>query len=130
MSLKAVPLALALLSFNAAAGDAEKAFSQELTACAAYYQIASAAIASMNAPQMKAVSERLVLSGQKAIEIAEKYQSKAAVQQAVSLALKQHKALAPNPKSLAPLMQKYREPCKLAVTDPSKRLDYWSMASM
>ncbi|MCL1057937.1 hypothetical protein CXF83_14275 [Shewanella sp. Choline-02u-19] len=123
-------IAVGLLSFNAVAGDAEDALTKELTECAAYYQIASNAIAAMNAPQMQAVGDRLKLSGEQAVEIANKYQSTEYVNQAVIAATEQHKASMPNSKSLGPLMGKYKESCKVVISQPDKRLDYWTMATM
>ncbi|MFT5790299.1 MAG: hypothetical protein ACI8SJ_002428 [Shewanella sp.] len=123
-------IAVGLLSFNANAGDAEDAFTQELTECAAYYQIASNAIAAMDAPQMQVVGERLKLSGEQAVEIANKYQSTEYVNQAVIAATEQHKASMPNSKSLGPLMGKYKEKCKMVISQPDKRFDYWTMATM
>lgn len=118
------------LSFNATAGEAEDALTKELTECAAYYQIASNAIAAMNAPQMQAVGDRLKLSGEQAIEIANKYESSTNVNQAVIAATKQQKASMPNSKSLGPLMGKYKEKCKVVISQPDKRLDYWTMVTM
>lgn len=123
-------LAIGLLSFNAAAGDAEDALTKELAECAAYYQIASSAIAAMNAPQMQAVGERLKASGEQAVDIANKYQTEEYVTQAVAAATKQHKASMPNSKSLGPLMGKYKEKCKVVISQPDQRLDYWTMATM
>ncbi|WP_237524183.1 hypothetical protein [Shewanella sp. KX20019] len=123
-------IAVGLLSFDATAGDAEDALTKELTECAAYYQIASSAIAAMNAPQMQAVGDRLKLSGEQAVAIANKYQSSEDVNQAVIAATEQHKASMPNSKSLGPLMGIYKEKCKVVISQPDKRLDYWTMATM
>ena len=127
---KTLTLAVTLTSFAAFAGDAEDALTKELTECAAYYQIASSAIAAMNAPQMQAVGERLKASGEQALEIANKYQTEEYVNQALVEATKQHKASMPNSKSLGPLMGKYKESCKVVISQPEKRLDYWTMATM
>ncbi|WOT03844.1 hypothetical protein [Shewanella youngdeokensis] len=121
---------IGLLSVNAVAGEAEDAFSKELAECAAYYQIAANTIASMNAPQMQAVGERLALSGEKAVEIAHQYQSVENVNQAVLDAKAQHLASLPNTNGLGPLMGKYKEKCKMVISQPESRFDYWVMVTM
>ncbi|ACJ29625.1 Conserved hypothetical protein [Shewanella piezotolerans WP3] len=130
ISPKMLALSIGLLAFNAAAGDAEDALTKELTECAAYYQIAANAIAAMNAPQMQAVGDRLKVSGEQAVAIANKYQTEEYVNEAVLAATKQHKASMPNSKSLGPLMGKYKEKCKVVISQPEQRLDYWTMATM
>ncbi|QYJ80092.1 hypothetical protein [Shewanella acanthi] len=121
----------ALIVSNAAfADEAEKAFSQEAIECAAYYQISSEAIGSMNAPQMQAVGERLKNSKVEAENLAKKYQSEADVTKAVSEAKDKQIQSLGGSGNLSALMSKYKEECKNLLADPQKRLDYWTMATM
>ncbi|WP_442802060.1 MULTISPECIES: hypothetical protein [unclassified Shewanella] len=130
-SLIAVPL---LLSASAMAtsnpSEEEVAFNNEVLECASYYQISSNAIASMNAPQMKAVGDRLLNSSVQAIELAEQYQNKDVVASSLLQIKEQQLASLPNNKSLGSLMGKYKVACKSLLAEPQKRLDYWIMATM
>lgn len=132
-SLIAVPVGL-LLSASAMAtsnpSEAEVAFNKEVLECASYYQISSNAIASMNAPQMKSVGDRLFNSSVQAVELAQQYQSKEAVASSLSLIKEKQLASLPNSKSLGGLMGKYKVACKSLLAEPQKRLDYWVMATM
>ncbi len=118
------------MSFQLSASEAEEKFNDELANCAAYYQIASETIASMNAPQMKAVGKRLASSAEQAQEIARQYQPKEKVQQSVDLAKNRMLASLNGSSSLGPLMGKYKKPCQTILAEPKKRLDYWVMATM
>ncbi|QDE30968.1 MULTISPECIES: hypothetical protein [Shewanella] len=109
---------------------AEKAFTDELLECAAYYQISSEAIGAMNAPQMKAVGERLKTSAVDAVKIAGKYRDPAQVDKDVVTAKQKQIAQLGGSNNLGGLMSKYKDSCKSIVTDPQKRLDYWTMATM
>ncbi|GGI84542.1 hypothetical protein [Shewanella gelidii] len=112
------------------ANEAEQSFVKELASCAAYYEIASTAIASMNAPQMQVVGKRLQKSGIQATEIASQYSEKAQVQKVVAAEkLKQEQALNGS-SNLGVLMRQYKEPCKQILAEPQKRLDYWVMVTM
>ncbi|WP_246028487.1 hypothetical protein [Shewanella atlantica] len=112
------------------ASEAEIAFNGEVLECASYYQISSDAISNMNAPQMKAVGERLLQSSLDAIALAEKYQSKEQVADTLSSVKEKQLASLPNSKSLGGLMGKYKDRCKSLLAEPQKRLDYWTMATM
>jgi hypothetical protein len=132
-SLIAVPVSL-LLSASAMAtsnpSEAEVAFNNEVLECAAYYQISSSAIAKMNAPQMKAVGDRLLNSSKQAVSLAQQYQSKEVVANALSEIKEKQLASLPNNNSLGGLMGKYKVACKSLLAAPQKRLDYWIMATM
>ncbi|WP_418357041.1 hypothetical protein ACNH6B_11345 [Shewanella basaltis] len=119
------------ISATACAEDAaEKAFTDELIECAAYYQISSEAIGAMNAPQMKAVGERLTASARDTITLAGKYRSPEQVEKdLISAKQKQIEKLAGS-NNLGGLMAQYKDSCKALVDDPQKRLDYWTMATM
>ncbi|WP_299789878.1 hypothetical protein [uncultured Shewanella sp.] len=112
------------------ASEAEIAFNREVLECASYYQISSDAISQMNAPQMKAVGERLLKSSIDAVALAEKYQSKQQVADTLASVKEQQLAALPNSKSLGGLMGKYKERCKSLLADPQRRLEYWTMATM
>jgi len=109
---------------------AEKAFTDELIECAAYYQISSKAISAMNAPQMKAVGDRLERSAIDAVAIAGKYRAPEQVAKDVIATQQQQIASLAGSNNLGPLMSKYKDFCKSMVTEPQKRLDYWTMATM
>ncbi len=83
-----------------------------LVQCAAYYQIASNAIAGMNAPQMQAVGQRLQQSAltaeQRAADLGGEKPAKTAIAQAKQAQL----ASLPDPNSLGPLMGKYKTRCQ------------------
>ncbi|PIP98496.1 MAG: hypothetical protein COW76_20870 [Shewanella sp. CG18_big_fil_WC_8_21_14_2_50_42_11] len=118
-------------SMTARAEDAaEKAFTDELIECAAYYQISSEAIGAMNAPQMKAVGDRLKTSAVDAVAIAGKYRAPAQVEKDVIAAKQQQIDKLAGSNNLGGLMAKYKDSCKSIVTEPQKRLDYWTMATM
>tara|TARA_R110002033_G_scaffold29178_2_gene65540 strand:- start:3103 stop:3462 length:360 start_codon:yes stop_codon:yes gene_type:complete len=119
------------MSVTAHAEDAaEKAFTDELLECAAYYQISSEAIAAMNAPQMKAVGDRLKTSAIDAVAIAGKYRAPEQVEKDVVAAKQKQIDKLVGSNNLGALMSKYKDSCKSIVTDPQKRLDYWIMATM
>ncbi|MBB1363897.1 hypothetical protein H5125_17290 [Shewanella sp. SR44-4] len=119
------------MSVTAHAEDAaEKAFTDELLECAAYYQISSEAIAAMNAPQMKAVGDRLKTSAIDAVAIAGKYRAPEQVEKDVVAAKQKQIDKLAGSNNLGALMSKYKDSCKSIVTDPQKRLDYWVMATM
>ncbi|GGQ13023.1 hypothetical protein GCM10009411_12120 [Shewanella litoralis] len=109
---------------------AEKAFTNELIECAAYYQISSEAIAAMNAPQMKAVGERLNTSASDAVTLASKYRGAEQVAQDVAAAKEAQVKKLAGSNNLGGLMAQYKDACKTLVDDPQKRLDYWTMATM
>ncbi|MGL4615728.1 MAG: hypothetical protein ACRCVV_17915 [Shewanella sp.] len=113
-----------------AASEAEKAFSQELIECAAYYQISSDAIAGMNAPQMQVVGERLKTAKIEAENLAKKYQPQAEVTAAIADAKASQLQSLGGSSNLGPLMGKYKDQCQSLLADPQKRLDYWIMATM
>ncbi|EDP98946.1 hypothetical protein [Shewanella benthica] len=123
-------LCLAPLAVSAAPSEAEIIFSNEVIECASYYQISSAAIAAMNAPQMQVVGERLQSSSTKAISIAQEYQAKEDVADVLSNVQQQQLASLPDNKSLRDLMGKYKDSCKNLLAEPQQRLDYWIMATM
>ncbi|QIR14107.1 hypothetical protein [Shewanella aestuarii] len=119
------------MSHIAMAEDAaQKAFTDEVIQCAAYYQISADAIAGMNAPQMQSVSERLKISAVDAITLAEKYRSSEQVQQDLATEKQKQIDSLGGSSSLGVLIKKYKELCKTVVYNPQKRLDYWSMATM
>jgi hypothetical protein len=119
------------VSMSAYAEDAaEKALTDELIECAAYYQISSEAIGAMNAPQMKAVGDRLKISAIDAVAIAGKYRAPAKVETDVSEAKQQQIDKLAGSNNLGALMSKYKDSCKSIVTNPQKRLDFWTMATM
>lgn len=130
--LKALVIASLALSASTAvwADEAEKAFSQEVIECAAYYQVSSEAISAMNAPQMQAVGERLKSSKIEAENLAKKYRTETEVTQAVADAKARQIANLGGSSNLGALMGKYKEECKNLLADPQKRLDYWTMATM
>ncbi len=117
-------------SSSFAASEAEIAFNKEVLECAAYYQIASDAIANMNAPQMAAVGDRLKKSGQDAITLAKNYQSEEEVNNLLTQTLAAHEADLPDNKNLGGLMRRYKEPCQNLLANPQQRMDYWIMATM
>ncbi|MGL5391565.1 MAG: hypothetical protein ACRDA8_09390 [Shewanella sp.] len=125
---------IAALAFSvttgAMASEAEKALSQELIECAAYYQISSEAIAGMNAPQMQAVGERLKNAKIEAENLAKKYQPQGAVTEAIATAKAAQLQSLGGGANLGPLMGKYKGQCQTLLADPQKRLDYWIMATM
>ncbi|MBB1267994.1 hypothetical protein [Shewanella sp. SR44-3] len=114
----------------AAQDKAEAAFSGELIQCAAYYQISSAAIAAMNAPQMQAVGERLASSSVEALAVAKQYSSEAEVMAQLEATKAEQLSSMANASDLAALMGQYKDKCKTLVAEPQKRLDYWHMATM
>ncbi|MCL1159312.1 hypothetical protein K8B83_15005 [Shewanella inventionis] len=109
---------------------AEKAFTDELVECAAYYQISSEAISAMNAPQMMAVGERLKTSATDAITLAGKYRSPEQVDKDVVTAKQKQIEKLAGSNNLGALMTQYKDSCKSLVAEPQKRLDYWIMATM
>ncbi|UJF23221.1 hypothetical protein [Shewanella sp. OMA3-2] len=122
---------LVCLSQGAQAQDqAEQAFTDEVVQCAAYYQIASEAIASMNAPQMQAVGERLKISATDAATLASQYRSVEQVDRDIVVQKQQQIAKLGGSTNLGGLMGQYKELCKTVVYEPQKRLDYWSMVTM
>lgn len=130
ISAKVSLLALLSMTTQAYAQEAEQKFGDELADCAAYYQIASETISSMNAPQMKAVGDRLRVSGTQAVELAQKYKSEADVMSSVSKAKAKQIASLNGSSNLGILMGKYKDSCKNILAEPTKRLDYWVMATM
>lgn len=127
---KVITLALVSVSTQVWAQEAEEKFSLELADCAAYYQIATETISSMNAPQMKAVGDRLKASGEQAVEIAKKYDSEVNVVKRIKQAKEKQIASLNGSSNLGLLMGKYKDSCKRILEEPSKRLDYWVMATM
>ncbi|WP_299497268.1 hypothetical protein [uncultured Shewanella sp.] len=115
---------------SAYADDAEAAFSKELSECSAYYDITSSTLSKMDVPQMQNIAEKLSRSKTASLALAEKYQTPDKVAQQIVEAKKQQLALLPNDKSLMTLMEKYRQPCQVYLTEPEKRLAYWQMATM
>ncbi|MCL1090486.1 hypothetical protein L2744_12950 [Shewanella profunda] len=130
--LKALVIGGLALSASTAvlAGEAEKAFSNEVIECAAYYQISSEAIGAMNAPQMQAVGERLKNSKIQAENLAKQYSSEAEVTQAIADAKARQIQSLGGSSNLGPLMGKYKNECQTILAEPQKRLDYWIMATM
>ncbi|WP_375335718.1 hypothetical protein [Shewanella sp. VB17] len=110
--------------------EAELAFNHEVLECASYYQISSNAIASMNVPQMKAVGDRLLVSAEQAVGLAEQYQNKNQVSSTLAAIKDKQLSSLPSDKSLASLMGKYKVTCQSLLAEPQKRLDYWIMATM
>ena len=109
---------------------AEKAFTDEVIQCAAYYQIASEAIGAMNAPQMQAVGERLKVSAVDATTLAEKYRPAAQVTTDIATVKNKQIAQLGGSTNLGALMGQYKDLCKTVVYEPQKRIDYWTMATM
>ena len=72
MRLAAATLMVSLIT-PVFADEAKQALANELLECTAYYQIASEALASLNAPQMAAVGEKLKLSATQAQALAGQY---------------------------------------------------------
>ncbi|SUI58823.1 Uncharacterised protein [Shewanella putrefaciens] len=130
--LKALVIGGLALSASSAvlAGEAEKAFSNEVVECAAYYQISSEAIAAMNAPQMQAVGERLKNSKVEAEDLAKQYRPEAEVIQAIADAKARQIQSLGGSSNLGALMGKYKDGCQTILAEPQKRLDYWIMATM
>ncbi|USD39793.1 hypothetical protein J8Z22_15075 [Ferrimonas sp. SCSIO 43195] len=90
----------------------EQALHDQLVQCAAYYQIASEAIAGMNAPQMKAVGERLA---QSAVTAESRISDLSSTQQAaaqIASAKQAQLASLPSANSLGPLMGRFKQPCQ------------------
>lgn len=129
-SLKFVGAALLLASTQVYAGPAEDAFTTEVLECAAYYQISSEAIKSMDAPQMQAVGERLAQSAVTAMDLAKKYHTVNQVEEQLAKVREAQIQSMAGSSSLANLMAKYKDECKLLIDEPQKRLDYWFMATM
>jgi xanthine dehydrogenase iron-sulfur cluster and FAD-binding subunit A len=130
-SLSALGLfALMSLHANAAQDKAEAAFSDELIQCAAYYQISSAAITAMNAPQMQDVGERLASSAIESVTLAKQYATEAEVAAKLETAKAEQVSRMSNASDLAALMGQYKDKCKTLIAEPQKRLDYWYMATM
>ncbi|MCL1075059.1 hypothetical protein [Shewanella dokdonensis] len=131
MTVKKLIWAVLMLgvSATAGAGEAEQAFTDELHQCAAYYQLGSQMVAAMNAPQMAAVGERLQTNAKTAEQLAAKYESADATQQAVAKATEQMMQ-STGGKGMGALMQQYKDKCQEILNDPQKRLDYWVMAKM
>ncbi|MDF0533532.1 hypothetical protein KDN34_06860 [Shewanella yunxiaonensis] len=117
------------VSSSALAGEAEQAFTSELHQCAAYYQLGSQMVAAMNAPQMAAVGERLKNNAKEAEQLAAKYESEDAAQQAITKATEEMMQ-STGGKGMGALMQRYKDKCQDILNDPQKRLDYWVMAKM
>ncbi|MCE9678922.1 hypothetical protein LZP69_06945 [Shewanella sp. AS1] len=113
-----------------AASEAEVAFNKEVLQCAAYYHIASGAISQMNAPQMKAVGERLKQSELDAVKLAKQYQTEAEVDALLDKTIAEQQASLPSNKNLGALMGRYKQPCQELLANPQQRLDYWIMATM
>jgi hypothetical protein len=109
---------------------AEAAFSDELIQCAAYYQISSAAITAMNAPQMQAVGERLASSAVETLTLAKQYASETEVAAQLEATKAEQVSRMSNASDLAALMGQYKDKCKTLVAEPQQRLDYWYMATM
>lgn len=130
-TLMSLPLVLLVqTSVKAAPSEAEIIFSNEVIECASYYQISSDAIAKMDAPQMKAVGDRLKNTSIEALTLAQKYQSDEAVADVLSEVQQKQLAALPDNKSLGKLMGQYKDSCKSLLAEPQKRLDYWIMATM
>ena len=123
-------LVMCISTASFAEDKAEKAFTDEVIQCAAYYQISSEAIKAMNAPQMKDVSERLVASADLTAKLATKYRDEAQVTLDVAAEKDRQVASLAEASNLGALMEKYKDSCKNVVMDPQKRLDYWIMATM
>lgn len=117
-------------SAHAAPSEAEIMFNKEVIECASYYQIASEAIAKMDAPQMQTVGKRLKGTSLEAIALAKNYQSDEAVSDLLSDIQQAQLATLPENKNLGKLMNKYKDSCKTLLAEPQKRLDYWIMATM
>lgn len=131
LSYSAMALVACICSSAVLAADkAELAFSDELIACGAYYEISAAAIAAMDAPQMKTVAERLAQSAEKTIELAQKYRPAPVVLAEVQrIKVKQIESMT-NASDLGALMSQYKDLCKTVIASPQERLDYWHMATM
>jgi xanthine dehydrogenase iron-sulfur cluster and FAD-binding subunit A len=134
MFKRALPIMalVSIMSSNAVLAEdkAELALVDELIQCAAYYQISSAAIAAMDAPQMQAVGDRLALSSVQAISLAQQYQTTQVVLDKVEATKTQQINSMANASDLAALMSKYKDLCKTVIATPEARLDYWHMATM
>lgn len=122
---------LVVVVFSASAQDAaEKAFADEVVQCAAYYDISSQVIGSMNAPQMKPVGERLKQSAEDAKKLAAQYMAQEKVAGTIEQAKEQQMAKLSAGANLGVLMRQYKELCKQVVYSPEQRLEYWAMATM
>lgn len=130
MKLNHMLLSAALISPVAIAETAEKAFATELLDCAAYYQIASEAIAAVNSPQMAAVSSRLKSQGAEAESLAGKYLTADELPAAMEQARQNKIMTMKDASDLRGLMATYKDKCKAILADPGARLDYWVMAKM
>ncbi|SDJ11753.1 hypothetical protein SAMN04488540_10552 [Ferrimonas sediminum] len=90
----------------------DQALHDQLVQCAAYYQIASEAIAGMNAPQMKAVGERLAQSAATAESRISALSGEQQASARIASAKQAQLASLPSASSLGPLMGRYKQPCQ------------------
>ena len=130
MKLKTLLVSAMLISPIANAGEAETAFAGELLDCAAYYQIASEAIAAVNSPQMAAVGERLKNQATEANSLASRYMPAEQLAQASEQARQKQILTMKDSRDLGGLMARYKDKCKQIMADPDARLEYWVMATM
>ncbi|MCL1039716.1 hypothetical protein L2750_21655 [Shewanella submarina] len=130
MKFKMTFLAAVFCSPIAMAGEAEQAFTGELMDCAAYYQIASEAIAAVDSPQMAAVSSRLKSQATEAQNLAGQYLGAEALAEALEQARQNKIMTMKDASDLRGLMATYKDKCKAIMADPKARLDYWIMATM
>ncbi|WP_394132095.1 hypothetical protein [Shewanella maritima] len=131
MKIKGIVFCSAMLAFVAQAEDAaEKAFTDEVVQCAAYYEISSQMIGAMNAPQMQAVGDRLKVSAVDAKSLAEQYREPSQVKQDLDAAKELQMAKLSGGNNLGVLMRQYKDLCKQVVYSPKDRLEYWAMATM
>lgn len=105
--------------------DAEQNLQQESVECAAYYQLASEAMAKMNAPQMQMVAKRMKSSEAIAKNVAGEYFESEQVTSLISHARDQHLDLVPGPDALGPLMERYKSSCSSLIKSPEQRLEFW-----
>ncbi|QBF84516.1 hypothetical protein EXU30_18980 [Shewanella maritima] len=129
MTTRIAALILACAALPVMASEAENAFTKEVLECAAYYDISSQVISSMDAPQMAAVADRLQSSADKAVLIANDYMAPEDVSKGVEAHKEQHMQKMAGA-SLGVLMKQYKDTCKSLVDNPQQRLDYWTMATM
>ncbi|BDM64753.1 hypothetical protein NFHSH190041_22050 [Shewanella sp. NFH-SH190041] len=109
---------------------AEQGLTRELMDCAAYYQIASEAVAAANVPQMQNVAQKLAGQSQQAQTLAAKYSQDADLAEELKQAQARQVMTMKDARDLRGLMARYQTSCKQVLADPQQRLQYWIMATM
>ncbi|TKB58606.1 hypothetical protein [Ferrimonas aestuarii] len=112
VKLTQIALVSALLALGGCSGD--KGPPPMTVQCAAYYDIATTALGKLNAPQMKQVIIRLQLAKKLAFQMAQEEVGDE-FDEMLSEETSRQQGMLPNPGSIGPLMNQYKQQCQTLV---------------